>query len=75
MPTSEKPDTVRLNLNLNRETADALTAFADRRGLTFTDSVRRCIAITKWIQDETDGGRTVYSADSDHKNARALVIL
>lgn len=70
-----KPELVRLSVNLNQETAAALRLFADRRGLSFTESIRRCIAITKWIQDETDTGRTVLSMDQDRKDARELVML
>lgn len=75
MTTKEKPDLIRLSVNLNHETAAALRVFADRRGLSFTESIRRCISITKWIQDETDAGRTVLSMDADRRDARELVML
>lgn len=65
----------RLSVNLNAETAAALRSYADHRGLSFTESIRRMIAITKWIQDEMDAGRTVCSVDQNQKNMRELVLL
>jgi hypothetical protein len=67
----------RLSVNLNAETSAALRSYADQRGLSFTESIRRMIAITNWIQDEMDAGRTVCSVEVEQGETRMreLVLL
>ncbi len=52
--------TVRLNVNLNDESAAALKEIADKRGITVTEATRRAIAWLKFIDDEVvEGGRKI----------------
>lgn len=71
------PDTalVRLNVNLNKETAAALKDIADKQGISLTEAVRRAIALLKFIDDERTGGRKIQTMDSDGKNKRELVLM
>ena len=60
-------DLVRLSVNLNPETAAALKRFADDRGLSFTEAVRRMISISTFISDEISEGRQVQVVDRRHR--------
>lgn len=69
------PPLVRLNVNLNPETADALKAISDKRGQTFTETIRRAIALLAYMDAQTAEGKHFYQGDSDGKIVQALVIL
>jgi hypothetical protein len=77
MSTKISPDTslVRLNVNLNKETAAALKELADKQGISLTEAVRRSIALLKFIEDEQAEGRKIQTMDSDGKNKRELVLM
>ena len=66
---------VRLNVNLNRETAEALKEIAEERGISATEAVRRAISIYKYIDDEVQDGRKVITSDQENKNVKELVLL
>lgn len=73
-PSSE-PELVRLSVNLNKETADALKDMAREHGISFTEAVRRAISVYKFIDDEVHEGRKVHTLDADNKNVRELVMM
>lgn len=54
-----RTDVVRLSVNLNEETADALRQLAADKGITITEVMRRAIAVTKFLYDEQDKGKTI----------------
>jgi phage terminase large subunit-like protein len=56
---------VRLSVNLNRETAEALTELAKQGDITITETVRRSVSIYKYIADEIRSGRKVHVMDQD----------
>lgn len=64
---------MRLNVNLNTETADALKAIVEERGCSYTEAVRRAIAIYKFIEDETEAGNVIFIGDG--RDRRELVLL
>jgi hypothetical protein len=66
---------VRLNVNLNAETAAALRKIADEREISFTEAVRRAISVYNFIDEETQAGRRVQTTDSDRNNVRELIWL
>lgn len=72
---------VRLSVNLNAETADALKGMRLRqRGpngspITFTETIRRTIGLAKWVFDERDKGRMILSQNSDGTKRKELVVL
>lgn len=53
---------VRLNVNLNGETADALKELAARNGISYTEVVRRAISIYDYLSREQDKGRVIRTA-------------
>jgi len=66
---------VRLNVNLNSETADALKEIADHRGISFTEAVRRAISVYKFIDEETQEGRRIQTVSPDRSEVRELVLM
>jgi len=66
---------VRLNVNLNTETADALRELADERGISVTEAVRRAISLYKYIEDETHDGKRIQVADRAGKMVSELVLI
>ena len=65
---------VRLSVNLNQETADALKEIAEETGISLTEAVRRAISVYKFVDDEIDAGHRVQTVDQ--KGAvRELVIM
>lgn len=77
MSTKVNTDTalVRLNVNLNKESAAALRELADTQGISFTEAVRRAIAVYKYVSDEQEQGRKIQTMDSKEKNKRELVLM
>lgn len=74
---SPAPDTalVRLNVNLNKETAAALKEIAEKQGISLTEAVRRAIALLKFIDEEQAEGRKIQTMEGDGKNKRELVLM
>jgi hypothetical protein len=68
-------DLTRLSVNLNEETTAALHEIANARGITYTEAVRRCILVAKYIEDSTAEGRQVITQRPDGTHARELVLL
>ena len=66
---------VRLNVNLNSETAVALKEIADHRGISFTEAVRRAISVYKFIDEETQEGRRIQTVSPDRSEVRELVLM
>ena len=68
--TTEKPrkDTTgftRLSINLNAEATQALKAYTDKRQISYTEAVRRAIAILKFVDDEMSAGHELQVFDGE----------
>lgn len=66
---------VRLSVNMNPETAELLKKFASDKHLSYTEAIRRAIAIAKYIEDEVAEGRKIQTVDPDRKDVRELVLM
>ncbi|WP_139007402.1 ribbon-helix-helix protein, CopG family [Arthrobacter crystallopoietes] len=66
---------VRLNVNLNKETAAALKELAESQGISLTEAVRRSIALLKFVDEERAKGRKIQTMDPEGKNKRELVLM
>jgi len=64
-----------LKVNLNDETASALKSIAAQKGISFTEAVRRAIAVLKFATDAAADGKTILVADADGSNKRELVLM
>jgi tRNA pseudouridine-54 N-methylase len=69
------PELVRLNVNLNQETANALKELSESQGLTMTEVIRRSISIFKYLTDEIEAGRKIHTMDQDGRNVREMVMM
>lgn len=58
-------DYTRLTVNINNETRDALREISVRRGISYTEAIRRAVAVYKLIEDETASGSTIQIDDGD----------
>lgn len=65
----------RLSVNLNAETAALLRSYANHHGLSFTESVRKMIGVTAYVDSQVVAGRTIYISDPHEMNMRELVLL
>jgi len=68
------PKLVRLSVNLNQESADALKAVSEKKGISYTEAVRRAIAIGKFVDDAVAVGSTIQVVDANG-NVREAVLL
>ncbi|KPM52173.1 hypothetical protein ACG83_30485 [Frankia sp. R43] len=67
------PSYTRLTVNINTETAAALRQVAESRGVSYTEAVRRAVALLKLIEDETQKGHAIQV--SEGKNVRNIILL
>jgi hypothetical protein len=54
---------VRLSVNINQETADALKVIASIRGVTVTEAVRQSVVIMHHLLKDTSKGRRIIIHD------------
>lgn len=67
------PDYTRLTVNINPETLAALKDIGERRGISYTETIRRAVAVYKLIEDETAAGRIIQIRDGNA--VREVVLL
>lgn len=74
--TADRPktETFRLSVNMNPETARLLREHAASKGLSYTEAVRRAIAIWAFVEDEVAAHHRVQSVDPDEGIIRELVL-
>ena len=68
-------DLVRLNVNLNKETAAALKELTEEHGISLTETIRRAIAVLKFVSDEQGKGRKIQTMNDDGTDKQELVVL
>lgn len=68
-------DLTRLSVNVNEETAAALAEYARRAGISLTEAVRRCVAVTVHIYDEQQAGRQVITQKPNGTGRQEVVLL
>ncbi|PZF11735.1 hypothetical protein DEI98_06345 [Curtobacterium sp. MCLR17_034] len=59
---------------MNSETAGDLKLLAERRGLSFTETVRRMVSVAKFLDDEIMQGHVIQVVDKAANQVRELVI-
>jgi hypothetical protein len=67
------PDHTRLSININQESAAALKEITERRGISYTEAIRRAIAIYKLIEDEVASGNKIQIKEG--KVVREVVMI
>lgn len=71
----KKVTATRLSVNINDDTAQALLRLASRRGINYTEAVRRAIAVWAFIEDEIHEKHVVQVLDPEVGETRELVLL
>lgn len=66
---------VRLNININEDTRDALRDLAARRQINVTEVVRRAISVYKFVEDEVVDGDSVLVLRDGNGRYRELKVL
>ena len=72
---TKKSTSARLSVNINEETARQLQQTATRKGISYTEAVRRAIAVWSFIEDEIQDSKIVQVVDPDKGDTRELVLL
>lgn len=77
MATRQQTNTgiVRLNVNLNAETADTLKKISEEHNLSLTEVVRRAISLYNFIEEETERGHRIQTVSPDKGEVRELVLM
>lgn len=71
----KRPDIVRLKVNINRETAEVLTAFADGTDGGVTEVIRRAVSLLKFVEDQRAAGRKLMTTDHNGKDKWEVVLV
>lgn len=71
--TAKAKKQTRLSINLNSEAAEFLDEITDKREISYTEAVRRALALYKLLEDQTAAGKHVQIADGDR--VRDLVLI
>jgi hypothetical protein len=66
---------VRLNVNLDAETATALKGLAETHGISLTEIVRRAISVYRYFDTETRSGRRIQTINRNGTDVKELVLL
>lgn len=76
VPASSSTDDglVKLSVNLNKETAEALKSVSASMGVNITDSIHRAIAVLQFFHNEKSQGRVIQTMESDGKNKREITL-
>lgn len=61
----ETPPIVRLSVNLAADVADVLRTLAGKRGLSLTETIRRAIAVLKFVEEEVERGNKLAIVETD----------
>lgn len=71
---TDRTNYTRLSVNLNEESRKELTEFAQLRGLSYTEAIRRLIAIGSMLGREVELGREIQIVDRDANRFSELLI-
>lgn len=63
----------RLSINLNNEASEFLDHITEKRGISYTEAVRRALALYRLLDQETEAGNHVQIDDG--KRVRDLVLI
>lgn len=69
------PATIKITVNLPRDTVDTVKLLARKRGVTNTELIRRAIAAEKFLDDVISAGHKVLFRDEETGDMRELVFL
>lgn len=71
----KKPDSIRLSVNMNVETAAALKECAVTNKISVTEAVRRVISLAHFIETEIGQGKKVIIRDEKTGKEQELILM
>lgn len=79
-PTSENrgsdtPKSIRLSVNMNPETAEALKEIAEKNHISVTEAVRRAVSLAHFIEEQAREGKSIQIEDPKSKKVRELILM
>ncbi|WP_241031951.1 ribbon-helix-helix protein, CopG family [Rhodococcus koreensis] len=74
-PESTAQKSIRLSVNMNTETAEALREIAEAYGISVTEAVRRAVSVAHFVEEQTRQGKTVQIEDPKTGKVRELVMM
>lgn len=66
---------IRLSVNMNVETADALRKIADAHGISVTEAVRRAVSVAHFVEEQTRQGKSVQIEDPKTGRIKELMMM
>ena len=66
---------IRLSVNMNSETAEALKELAERNQISVTEAVRRAISVAHFIEEQSRAGKSVQIEDPKTGKVRELIMM
>lgn len=65
---------IRLSVNMNTETTEALREIAEKQGVSVTEAVRRVVAVAHFVESETSKG-SIQVEDNKTGKVKELVLM
>lgn len=69
----QKP--IRLSVNMNPETADALREIAKAYGVSITEAVRRAVSVAHFVEQQSRDGKSVQIEDPKTGKIKELLMM
>lgn len=67
-----RTDLIRLNVNLNKQSAKDLKYLKDTSGMSLTETIRRALALYYYVRKEVRSGRTLVTMKPNGKKERII---
>jgi hypothetical protein len=65
---------IRLNVNMNTDTAEGLRYVAEKYGITVTEALRRVVSLGYFLEKQTEDGSVVLVEDKKGKQNQLVMI-
>lgn len=75
LAAANEPNLTLLKVNMNEETTTMLTELAAFRNISYTEAIRRAIAVYKFVEDEALLNHTIRSVDANGNTVTTLQLL
>ena len=73
LPKQAAEGYTKLSIYLNPEAAETLAKYTAKRGISYTEAIRRAVAVLKFVDDEISAGREVQVRDGESVQKISLV--
>lgn len=64
-----------LNVNINATTAQELRRIAARSGITYTEAVRRAVAVLDLLNEEIDAGKVIRTCKRNGRGVQEIYLI